>query len=181
MSCELHSRPCSPWSLCGSVHWSTESEGLRFDSSWGLRNFFLSHACDKMKTSFFIKVTVWVTYKPISCVLKFIFSNCQFLETEHKMTSNIQEFNQKTESNVSPGSIEDGYMFFFTVYCTLPERLTEFFTPCPPPPINDIKNWNQLEVLTSSLQHIPLSWLVIVITSELVFVLWHCIKIYVVF
>ena len=45
------------------------------------------------------------------------------------MTNNIQEFNQKTESNVSPGSIEDGYMFFFTIYCTLPERVTEFFTP----------------------------------------------------
>ena len=85
------------------------------------------------------------------------------------MTSNIQEFNHKTESNVSPGSIEDGYMVLFTVYCTLPKRLTEFFTPCPPPPKYKTQNWNQLEVLTSSLQHIPLSWLVIVITSEFLF------------
>ena len=37
--------------LCGSgvEHQSSESEGLRFDSSWGLRVFPLSHACDKMK------------------------------------------------------------------------------------------------------------------------------------
>ena len=41
--------PRSPWSLCGSVveHRSAVSEGLRFDSSWGLRIFSLSHARDK--------------------------------------------------------------------------------------------------------------------------------------
>ena len=41
-------------SLCGSMieHWSRESEGLRFDSSWGLRIFSLSHAHDKMKSIF---------------------------------------------------------------------------------------------------------------------------------
>ena len=35
--------------VCGSVveHRSAESEGLRFDSSWGLRIFSLSHARDK--------------------------------------------------------------------------------------------------------------------------------------
>ena len=33
-------------------HRSAESEGLRFDSSWGLRIFSLSHARDKTKTSF---------------------------------------------------------------------------------------------------------------------------------
>ena len=34
---------------CGSFveHRSTESEGLRFNSSWGLGIFSLSHACDK--------------------------------------------------------------------------------------------------------------------------------------
>ena len=38
----IHNRSCSPWHLHGSVVecWSTESEGLRFDSSWGLRIFF---------------------------------------------------------------------------------------------------------------------------------------------
>ena len=37
--------------VCGSVveHRSAESEGLRFDSSWGLRIFSLSHARDKTK------------------------------------------------------------------------------------------------------------------------------------
>ena len=30
-------------------HWSAESEGLRFDSSWGLQNFSLLHARDKKK------------------------------------------------------------------------------------------------------------------------------------
>ena len=38
-------------SLCGSVveHRSAESEGLRFDSLWGIRTFSLSHARDKTK------------------------------------------------------------------------------------------------------------------------------------
>ena len=56
MSCELRYRPRSPWSLCGSVveHRSEESEGLRFDSSWELRIFSLSHARDNNKTSFLI-------------------------------------------------------------------------------------------------------------------------------
>ena len=45
--------PGSLWSLCGSVveHRSAESEGLRFDSSWGLRIFSLSHAYDKTKNT----------------------------------------------------------------------------------------------------------------------------------
>ena len=30
-------------------HWSAESEGLRFDSSWGLKIFSLSHARDNTK------------------------------------------------------------------------------------------------------------------------------------
>ena len=45
-------------SLCGSVveHWSTESEGLRFNSSWGFKIFSLSHSSDnyflvELKTS----------------------------------------------------------------------------------------------------------------------------------
>lgn len=43
-----------PWSLCGSLVecWSTESEGLRFGSSWELGTFSLSHARDKMKNIF---------------------------------------------------------------------------------------------------------------------------------
>ena len=54
----LYNRPCSPWSLCSSVveQWSTESEGLRFDSSWGLRIFSLSHARDTTNTSFTSKL-----------------------------------------------------------------------------------------------------------------------------
>ena len=37
-------------SLCGPVvkHRCTKSEGIRFDSSWGLRIFSLSHALDKI-------------------------------------------------------------------------------------------------------------------------------------
>ena len=51
---ELRNRPHSLWSLCGSVveHRSTAFEGLRFNSSWGLRMFCLSHTCDKMKNIF---------------------------------------------------------------------------------------------------------------------------------
>ena len=38
-------------SLCGSAieHWNTESKGLRFNSSWGLKIFSLFHAHNKMK------------------------------------------------------------------------------------------------------------------------------------
>ena len=36
-------------------HPSAESEGLRFDSSWGLRIFSLSHARDKTKNIFLKK------------------------------------------------------------------------------------------------------------------------------
>ena len=41
-------------SLCGSVveHRNAETEGLRFDSSWGLRIFSLSYASDKTKNLF---------------------------------------------------------------------------------------------------------------------------------
>ena len=47
--------PLSSLSLSGSEgeHQGMESEGLRFDSSWGHRLFTLSHACDKMKNIFF--------------------------------------------------------------------------------------------------------------------------------
>ena len=55
VSYELRNRPRSPWSLCSSVveHRSAESEGLRFDSSWELRIFSLSHARDKTKKKTF--------------------------------------------------------------------------------------------------------------------------------
>ena len=54
VSYELNIRPGSPWSLCGSVveHLSMKSEGLRFNSSWGLRIFSLSHTRDKTKKIF---------------------------------------------------------------------------------------------------------------------------------
>ena len=47
--------PLSSLSLSGSEgeHQGMESEGLRFDSSWGLRLFTLSHTCDKMINIFF--------------------------------------------------------------------------------------------------------------------------------
>ena len=51
---EFRNRSCSPWSLCGSVveHRSAESEGLRFDSSKGLRIFSLSHVRNETKNNF---------------------------------------------------------------------------------------------------------------------------------
>ena len=54
VSYELCNRPHSPQSLCGSVveHQSKESEGLRCNSSWGLRIFSLYHAHHKTKTIF---------------------------------------------------------------------------------------------------------------------------------
>ena len=58
MSYELRNRPRSPWSLCGTVvdHPSAVLEGLRFDSSWGLRIFSLSQARDKTKNIFMISI-----------------------------------------------------------------------------------------------------------------------------
>ena len=43
VSYELRNRPRLPWSLCSLVveHRSVESEGLRFNSSWGDSEFFL--------------------------------------------------------------------------------------------------------------------------------------------
>ena len=51
--------------VCGSVveHWSAESKGLRFDSSWGLRIFSLSHTCDKTKKNLSIFL-YWVQKLP---------------------------------------------------------------------------------------------------------------------
>ena len=61
---ELRNRPRSLESLCGSVveHRSAESEGLRFDSLWGLRIFSLSHARDKTKNIFLYFFTELKTY-----------------------------------------------------------------------------------------------------------------------
>ena len=51
---EIRDRPRSPKSLCGSVieHRRAEFNGLRFDSSWGLRICSLSHAGDETKDVF---------------------------------------------------------------------------------------------------------------------------------
>ena len=62
---QLCNGPCSLQSLLfGSVeeHRDAESEGLRFDSSWGLRVFSLSHACDKTKNIFPYFFTKLKTY-----------------------------------------------------------------------------------------------------------------------
>ena len=70
MSYQLHNRSRSLRSLCGSVieHRSAESEGLRFDSSWGLRIFSLSHA--RQKTSFSISLpSSKLTISPISTII----------------------------------------------------------------------------------------------------------------
>ena len=60
----LHIRPCSPYSFRGSVveHQTVQSEGLRFNSSWELTVFTLSHTCDKMKNIFLYFFTKCKTY-----------------------------------------------------------------------------------------------------------------------
>ena len=40
-------------------HRSAESKGLRFDSSWGLRFFLLSHARDKTKKKSFFRYHIF--------------------------------------------------------------------------------------------------------------------------
>ena len=56
MSYELRKRLHSPWSLCGSVveHRRAESEGLKFDSSWGLRSFLCPTLVTRLKSSSFL-------------------------------------------------------------------------------------------------------------------------------
>ena len=56
VSYELHKRLHSPWSLCGSVveHRRAESEGLKFDSSWGLRSFLCPTLVTRLKSSSFL-------------------------------------------------------------------------------------------------------------------------------
>ena len=51
---ELRNGPCSPSTLCGSAeeHRSAKSDGLKSDSSWGLRFVSLSHAREKTKDIF---------------------------------------------------------------------------------------------------------------------------------
>ena len=51
VSYELRNRLRLPWSLCSLVveHRSVESEGLRFNSSWGLRIFFFVPYLSKKK------------------------------------------------------------------------------------------------------------------------------------
>ena len=48
-------------------HRSAESEGLRFDSSWGLRIFSLSHARDKTKniSLFLTELKTYHIFHPI--------------------------------------------------------------------------------------------------------------------
>ena len=54
VSYELRNRPRLPWSLCSLVveHRSVESEGLRFDSSWGLRIFLCLKLVTRRKNIF---------------------------------------------------------------------------------------------------------------------------------
>ena len=62
---------------CGLVvqHRNAESEGLRFDSSWGIRIFSLSHARDKTKNIFLCIFTELKTY-----YLSSLFTNSDLLE-----------------------------------------------------------------------------------------------------
>ena len=60
---------------CGLVveHRNAESEGLRFDSSWGIRIFSLSHARDKTKKNLSLYFTELKTYYLSYSIYKFGF------------------------------------------------------------------------------------------------------------
>ena len=81
---EIRKGPCSPQSVCGLVveHRSTESERLRFDSSWGLRIFSLSHARDKtvkhLSLFFFFLVNACIMVDVCTCTVERLFG-LQFL------------------------------------------------------------------------------------------------------
>ena len=71
--------------LCGSIieYWSAESEGLRFDSSWGLRIFSLSHARDKTK-----KIFLYIFHYMISKIIHaFWLVLYSWAKTDAQMTS----------------------------------------------------------------------------------------------
>ena len=71
---ELFNRPCSPQSLWASVveHWRAESQGLRFNSSWGLRNFSLSHTSDETKNILLIQYCFQTDHLSMQLVNPFI-------------------------------------------------------------------------------------------------------------
>ena len=79
---ELRKGNCLPYSLCGSVvkHRSAESEGLRFDSSWGM--FSLSYARDETKNTFLFFFTDLKTNHLFTLFTRFFFfqykvTNCR--------------------------------------------------------------------------------------------------------
>ena len=78
VSHDLHNRPRSLWSLCGSVveHWSMESKGLRFHSSWGLRIFFFCPTLVTRQKNIFLYKNGYVRFDAISQVI-----SCNFLFT----------------------------------------------------------------------------------------------------
>ena len=80
-------------SLCGSVveKWSTESEGLRFNSSWALRFFSFSHTHDKTKNIFlyfFNKLKTYhlsyhSIYSPNSCQVPYSESYAELAQEQY--------------------------------------------------------------------------------------------------
>ena len=63
-------------------HWSTESEGVRFNSLWGLRILSLSNAYDKTMNIFFLFLTKLKTY-PLS------YSICNIIDPHFQKMSDI--------------------------------------------------------------------------------------------
>ena len=53
--------PCGVFVGQWLEHRKAESEGLRLDSSWGLRTFSFSHACDKTKKTSFSGCTTKIS------------------------------------------------------------------------------------------------------------------------
>ena len=73
-----------PYILLWSVmliykHCSVESEGLRFDSSWGLRIFSLSHAWDKMKKWKMLTCFCLTWEVPNSSIRTIIIRSCKMI------------------------------------------------------------------------------------------------------
>ena len=58
--------PCGVFVGQWLEHRKAESEGLRLDSSWGLRTFSLSHACDKTKKAKAAKETKVIEVNSLS-------------------------------------------------------------------------------------------------------------------
>ena len=98
-------------SLCGAIveHWSAESEGLRLDPSWELRNFLCPTLVSRRKTSFFISFPKKLSYFP-----DYLFKSIILLTLIGML---FYEKNQGHERRTSNPTFENTYNIWVLLQC----------------------------------------------------------------